>query len=150
MVRVYPSASLSPPAIVGVMPAALRRFFTLAAGLALMAAVAVGSAGRGAFAAWPLNVIVIVVDDLGWGNLGAHGYPHAWTAAIDRLVRTGCAFDPFYVVSPVCSPSRAGFDTERIQNRFGMQGKIDAGARELPAFHRVRIGEPTLPGTVHR
>jgi len=92
----------------------------------------------------PPNIIILFADDMGWGDLGAHGHPFAKTPAIDRLVATGCSLDQFYVTAPVCSPSRAGLLTGRIQNRFGMQYLIrDRGPH--PIFHHIPVEEPTIP-----
>lgn len=91
----------------------------------------------------PPNIIVLFADDLGWGDLGCQGHPFVKTPAIDGLARTGCRLTQFYVTAPVCSPSRAGFLTGRIQNRFGMQSLIrDTGPN---IFHHVPLEEPLLP-----
>jgi arylsulfatase A len=91
----------------------------------------------------PLNVIILFADDLGWGDLGCQGHPYVKTPAIDRLAAEGCRLTNFYVTAPVCSPSRAGLITGRIQNRFGMQHLIrDTGPR---IFHHVPLEEPSLP-----
>ncbi len=92
----------------------------------------------------PLNIIVLLADDMGWGDLGCQGHPFVKTPAIDRLAAGGCRFDQFYVSAPVCSPSRAGLLTGRIQNRFGMQWLVrDKGPQ--PIFHHVPLEEPSLP-----
>jgi arylsulfatase A len=92
----------------------------------------------------PLNVIILLADDMGWGDLGCQRHPYIKTPAIDKLAAKGCLFDQFYVTAPVCSPSRAGLMTGRIQNRFGMQHLIrDVGP--LPIFHHVPVEEPALP-----
>jgi len=52
------------------------------------------------------NVIVMLVDDLGFGDLGISGHPTSQTPNIDRLAMNGKYFTQFYVTSPVCSPSR--------------------------------------------
>ena len=54
----------------------------------------------------PLNFVVILVDDLGFGDLSLSGHPTSYTPNIDRLSETGKYFEQFYVTSPVCSPSR--------------------------------------------
>ncbi len=102
-------------------------------------------AAASAAAARPLNVIVLMADDMGWGDLGCQGHPFAKTPALDRLAATGCRLDRFYVTAPVCSPSRAGLLTGRIQNRFGLQHIIRDRGPSPPVYHHIPLQEPTLP-----
>ena len=57
------------------------------------------------------NVILILADDLGWGDLSAWGSQDIHTPVLDDLARRGSSFTRFYTVSPVCSPSRASLLT---------------------------------------
>ena len=66
------------------------------------------------------NVIVILSDDQGWGDLSVHGNTNISTPNIDRLAAEGMAFDRFYV-SPICSPTRAEFMTGRYNPRTGVK-----------------------------
>jgi len=68
-------------------------------------------AGRVALAA-PPNVVVIVVDDLGWADTGAYGSRFHRTPNIDRLARSGTRFTDAYSACTVCSPTRAALLTE--------------------------------------
>ncbi len=52
------------------------------------------------------NVVFILADDLGWGDLGCYGNRHIRTPNLDRLARQGTLFTHFYVTGSVCSPSR--------------------------------------------
>src|SRR5262249_912040 len=88
----------------------------------------------------PLNVIILLADDMGWGDLGCQGHPYAKTPGIDRLAATGCRFGQFYVRAPLCPPAGAGLRTGGIQNRFGMQAL--AGHED---YHHLPLNEPTLP-----
>lgn len=72
----------------------------------------------------PPNILIILVDDLGYGDLGYNGATDAHTPNIDRLAREGVAFPNGYVPSPVCSPSRAGLLTGRHPARFGLDVNI--------------------------
>jgi arylsulfatase A len=110
---------------------------TLAAGLA--AKPITDAQGR------PMNVIILYADDLGWGDLGVQGHPFAKTPAIDGLAATGMRFTQFYVTAPICSPSRAGLITGRIQNRFGMKKLINDSLDRAVGFHHVPVDEPSLP-----
>ena len=66
------------------------------------------------------NIIVILTDDQGWGDLSIHGNTNISTPNIDRLASQGMAFDRFYVC-PICSPTRAEFMTGRYNPRRGVK-----------------------------
>ena len=77
-------------------------------------------AAQWVFAASPRpNVVVVMTDDQGFGDLGVHGNPHLRTPALDRFAREGVQFARFYV-SPVCSPTRASLLTGRYHYRTGV------------------------------
>jgi arylsulfatase A-like enzyme len=65
------------------------------------------------------NIIVIVADDLGYGDLGIHGCKDIPTPHIDSLAKNGVRCSNGYVSGPYCSPTRAGLLTGRYQQRFG-------------------------------
>jgi arylsulfatase A-like enzyme len=65
------------------------------------------------------NILVIVADDLGYGDIGVHGGKDVPTPNIDALAASGLRCSSGYVSAPYCSPSRAGFLTGRYQTRFG-------------------------------
>lgn len=65
------------------------------------------------------NVIIIVADDLGYGDVGAYGSKLVPTPHIDRMAREGVRFTNGYVTASICSPSRAALMTGRYQARFG-------------------------------
>ena len=67
----------------------------------------------------PVNVVVILCDDLGYGDLGCYGSPIP-TPNIDSLARDGMRFTHFYSGNPVCSPSRAALLTGRYCVRAGV------------------------------
>ncbi|MEM6691396.1 MAG: arylsulfatase, partial [Planctomycetota bacterium] len=66
----------------------------------------------------PPNIVHIIVDDLGWNDVGFHG-SEIKTPAIDRLAAESVVLDRFYV-TPICSPTRAGVLTGRYPFRFGI------------------------------
>jgi arylsulfatase A-like enzyme len=74
------------------------------------------------------NVVVILADDQGWGDLSAHGNTDLATPHIDSLARDGAAFDRFFV-QPVCSPTRAEFLTGRYHPRGGVWNVSTGGER---------------------
>src|SRR5437879_4328597 len=67
----------------------------------------------------PPNVIVILTDDLGFGDVGFNG-SRIRTPNLDRLANDGMRFAQFYSASPVCSPSRASLLTGRYPTRVGV------------------------------
>ena len=70
------------------------------------------------------NVILVVTDDLGYGDLGSYGHQFIETPNIDQLAREGIRFDHYYAASPLCSPSRAGMLTGRTPYRTGIKSWI--------------------------
>jgi len=68
----------------------------------------------------PPNFIIILADDLGYGDIGAFGSSTIKTPHIDQMASRGARFDQFYSVSPVCTPSRAGLLTGRYPIRQGI------------------------------
>lgn len=77
--------------------------------------------GTNSDAAYPSkpNVLLIVADDLGYGELGLQGNTQIPTPHLDSLARNGTRFTSGYVSGPYCSPTRAGLLTGRYQQRFG-------------------------------
>ncbi|HXG09835.1 MAG TPA: sulfatase-like hydrolase/transferase [Gemmataceae bacterium] len=64
------------------------------------------------------NIVFLLADDLGYGDLGCTGHPYAKTPAIDQLAKDGTLFHNFYVAGATCCPSRTGFMTGRFPARF--------------------------------
>jgi arylsulfatase A-like enzyme len=69
----------------------------------------------------PPNVVVILTDDQGWGDLSLHGNPSLETPHLDKLAHSGARLNRFYV-SPVCAPTRASFLTGKFHQRTGVHG----------------------------
>lgn len=94
------------------------------------------------------NIVVIVADDLGYGELSVQGNPEIPTPHIDSIAEGGIRFTNGYVTAPNCSPSRAGLLTGRYQTRFGHEfNPIGAGNMEPGAGLPVR--ETTFVETLH-
>lgn len=69
----------------------------------------------------PPNVVLIITDDMGWGDLGVYGARDVRTPNIDALARAGVRFTDFYSNGVLCTPTRAGLMTGRYQQRYGME-----------------------------
>ncbi len=88
----------------------------------------------------PPNVVLILIDDLGWRDLGCYGGAEFETPRIDRLAREGMRFTNAYSNCPVCSPSRAALLTGKNPARLQFTGHITAIER-----HRHPDGSRILP-----
>lgn len=91
------------------------------------------------------NIIVIVADDLGYGELTCQGFTkEIYTPNIDSIATNGVRFTNGYVSCPVCSPTRAGIMTGRYQQRFGHEfnpGPPNVAAEQFG----LPLTETTLP-----
>lgn len=85
-------------------------------------------AGRIGEQAQPPNVILILADDQGWGDLGHHGNTNLQTPHLDALAANGVSFTQFFV-QPVCSPTRAELLTGRFFTDLGVHGTSAGGER---------------------
>jgi len=89
------------------------------------------------------NVVVIVADDLGYGELSVQGSTDILTPNIDSIARNGVRFTDGYVTCPVCSPTRAGLLTGRYQQRFGHEFNPGGMGTESKRFG-LPLSETTL------
>jgi arylsulfatase A-like enzyme len=89
---------------------------------AAVALAGVASSHTSAAEARKPNVIFILADDLGWGDLGCYGHPHIRSPHLDRLAKQGTLFTQFYVNASVCSPSRCAFMTSHYPARHAIHG----------------------------
>jgi arylsulfatase A-like enzyme len=113
------------------------RFFIL---LALLGAL-LGSA-----AAERPNILLIVVDDMGWGDVSCFG-GQVPTPNMDRLAKEGMQFRQFYVASPICSASRCGMITGQFPARWRITSYLQtkAGNRECEQADFLDPQAPSLP-----
>src|SRR5205807_3787836 len=89
------------------------------------------------------NILVIVADDLGYGELSCQGNPQIPTPNIDSLAKNGVRFTSGYVSGPYCSPTRAALMTGRYQQRFGHE--FNPGpAQASPANFGLSLKEKTI------
>ncbi len=84
------------------------------------------------------NVIIIMTDDQGYGDLGITGNPHIKTPVIDEFASTSIRFNNFYV-SPVCAPTRSSLMTGRFSLRTGIRDTYNGGA--TMAANEITIAE---------
>lgn len=115
---------------------------------------------RGNTAGAKPNVLVILVDDLGYGDLSCYGATDLKSPNIDRLVASGMRIDPFYANCPVCSPTRASLLSGRYPDLVGVPGVIRTNIRDnwghlspqavlLPALLRRADYHTALVGKWH-
>ncbi len=105
--------------------------------LGLLASVALSAAT--AVADKP-NIILVMADDQGWGQVGYNGHPVLKTPNLDAMAANGLRFNRFYAAGPVCSPTRASVLTGRTHNRTG-----------VPSHgHNLCLQEKTLPRALKR
>lgn len=69
-------------------------------------------------AANPPNIVVLLIDDMGWGDFSCFGNTDAQTPNVDRIASEGIRFTQFHVNSPICSPSRCAFTTGQYPQRW--------------------------------
>ena len=86
------------------------------------------------------NIILILADDLGYGDVGCYGGKIA-TPNLDRMAKEGARFTDFYVSQPVCSASRAALMTGRSANRVGIFGALPPKSKGALHSNEVTIAE---------
>jgi len=87
----------------------------------------------------PPNVIMILVDDMGYGDFGVFGDGSSQTPNLDRLVAEGLCFTQHYSASPVCAPARAALLTGRYPHRTGAIDTLEGRGLD-----RLALGEVTV------
>jgi arylsulfatase A-like enzyme len=92
----------------------------------------------------PPNIIVLLADDLGYGDLGCYGHPTILTPELDRMAAEGMRFTQFYAAAPFCTPSRAALMTGRLPVRSGMAGSQNAVVLYAKATGGLPQSETTL------
>lgn len=93
------------------------------------------------------NILIILADDMGYGDLGCMGSEHLRTPNMDALAKSGVLCTQAYVASSVCSPSRAGLLTGRDPRRFGYEGNLNQSSANYatrPELLGLPPGEWTL------
>jgi len=94
------------------------------------------------------NILLIMADDLGYGDLGCYGAKDMSTPNLDRLALDGMKFTNFYANCPVCSPTRASLLTGCYPDRAGVPGVIRTHPENDWGYLNTRI--PTLPALLKK
>ncbi len=90
------------------------------------------------------NIIFILVDDMGYADLGCYGARDIRTPHIDRLAREGVKLDNFYANAPVCTPTRCGFITGRWQQRVGLEFAMGYAGEQVRKVNGEWVKEPDM------
>ena len=106
-----------------------RRTFVKKLGIGAVSALTISPLLRAQHNSGPPNIVFILADDLGYGDLSSYGAEDLQTPNIDALMADGLRFDNFYANCPVCSPTRAAFLTGRYPDTVGVPGVIRTHAR---------------------
>ena len=77
------------------------------------------------------NIILVFIDDMGWGDFSCYGNQDASTPHIDRLAKEGIRFEQFYVNSPICSPSRVAISTGQYPQRWKISSYLGHRAQNV-------------------
>ncbi|MCA1614196.1 MAG: sulfatase-like hydrolase/transferase, partial [Acidobacteria bacterium] len=117
-----------------------RRDFLASSAAAALAAAHSASAAPPPAAAERPNVLFILADDLGWGDLSCYGRPDYRTPNLDRLASEGTRFTNAYSASPVCTPTRAAFTTGRYPAR------VAVGLEEPLTWKKQLVEQKRDPG----
>jgi arylsulfatase A-like enzyme len=129
----------------GVHPASMKPVPLLALLLVLLSGFTTSAAPRP-------NIIVVFIDDLGWGDFSCFGNKDAQTPNIDRLAAEGLRFEQFYVNYPICSPSRCALTTGQYPQRWRitsfLNNRADNDRRGVAQWLDPKA--PTLPRLLQR
>ena len=123
----------------------LQKFLFLCLG-GMLSMVGTAAFAEGEPTITPLNVIVILVDNVPADLIGAYGNKHIQTPHIDRLAKQGLTLDHAYAASGVCSPTRATLMTGLLPSQTGVHNALpsDVGVENWSAVGEYR----TLPKTL--
>jgi arylsulfatase A-like enzyme len=108
----------------------VRRSINVFVAIVLLFGLPVSAAGQAPSRSDRPNVVLIITDDVGYGDFGAYGVTDIRTPNVDRLAREGVKLTDFYA-APVCTPTRASLITGRYQQRVGLETALpSAGPRD--------------------
>ncbi|TWU51756.1 sulfatase-like hydrolase/transferase [Rubripirellula reticaptiva] len=116
-----------------------RQFLMVSIVLCMLFAKATSLQAQQTAAVEQKNIVVLLADDLGWGDVGFHGGV-AETPNIDKLAKEGLELQRFYAF-PACSPARAAMLTGRFPGRYGISGPVRPRDEGLPLTERLLIAD---------
>lgn len=90
------------------------------------------------------NIVLVFIDDMGWGDFSCFGNRQAKTPEVDRLAAEGIRFEQFYVNSPICSPSRTAITTGQYPQRWRITSYL-AHRRQNTARGMAQWLDPKAP-----
>ena len=123
----------------------LHRMTTfLLAAVTVVLSIGAGRYGVGAEKRSAPNIVVILVDDLGYRDVGIYGAKDIPTPNIDALARHGTRFTNSYSACPVCTPARAALLTGRYQQRYGLEWVISPNVLTGKTEYGLDVREKTL------
>ena len=106
----------------------MMKKLSLMLGLGLLVAV-VEPAGLAQAKPGHPNIVMVFIDDMGWGDFSCFGNQDAKTPNIDRIAAEGIRFEDFHVNSPICSPSRCALTTGQYPQRWRISSYLDNRAQ---------------------
>ncbi len=130
------------------MTRAVVHALAASAAVMLLAAATVAAAAAANAANTPRpNIVFVLTDDLGSGDLGCYGGKMVPTPNIDRLAREGTRFTQYYSAAPICSPSRCGLVTGQFPGRWRITSYLQtrAGNRQCEQADFLDPAAPSLP-----
>ncbi|HVZ96705.1 MAG TPA: sulfatase-like hydrolase/transferase, partial [Chitinophagaceae bacterium] len=109
----------------------MRKFFcnSLATSLISFLVITPGVAQKKKVVHASPNIVLIYMDDMGYGDVDAYGGINYSTPNIDKLAAKGMRFTNFYAAQPICSASRAAILTGCYPNRIGLYGALDPDSK---------------------
>jgi arylsulfatase A-like enzyme len=90
------------------------------------------------------NIVFVLVDDMGYGDLGCYGSTDIHTPNTDRLAHEGVKLTDFYANAPVCTPTRCAFITGRWQQRIGFEWAMGFTAEQARRVGNEWVKEPDM------
>ncbi len=112
--------------------------------LFMLSLICLGLLCKSAAAEDPPNILLIIADDMGYGDLGCYGSSQIKTPNLDSLAAGGIRFTDSYVSASVCAPSRAGLLTGRYQERFGFEHNLSTPDHVKPEVIGIPLDETLI------
>jgi uncharacterized sulfatase len=97
------------------------------------------------------NIVMVFIDDMGWGDFSCFGNPTVKTPNVDKLAGEGIRFEQFYVNSPICSPSRCALTTGQYPQRWRIHSFLNnrADNERRGCAQWLDTAAPTLARSLH-